>query len=155
MIYVVAAYTITLSVLALYAVVLQHRGRAFAADQDATRAVRPVALPRGFNLGAALLSPFWMWKHGMRLPGSILLAFFAAMVLLYEREMWIPFLLTAMVPLAAGAALGLVGNRIAASHRGAESVAELSANQLPWATAGIGLYAFVLPWAWYFLYAGP
>ena len=114
-----------------------------------------MGLPRGFNLGAALLSPFWMWKHGMRLPGSILLAFFAAMVLLYEREMWIPFLLTAMVPLAAGAALGLVGNRIAASHRGAESLADFSASQLPWATAGVTLYAFVLPWVWYFASAAP
>ena len=155
MIYVVAAYTITMSALALYAVLLQHRGRAFAADQDAIGTVGAMGLPQGFNLGAALLSPFWMWKHGMRLPGSILLAFFAATVLLYERQMWIPFLFAAMVPLAAGAALGFVGNRIAAKHRGVESVAELSANQLGWATTGIGLYAFVLPWALYFLYAGP
>jgi hypothetical protein len=154
-IYVIAAYTITLSVLAIYGMLLQHRGRVFAADQDATRTADAVGLARGFNLGAALLSPLWMWKHGMRLPGSVLLAFFAAMVLLYEREMWIPFLFVAMVPIAAGAALGFVGNRIAASHRGDESVAELSTNQLPWATAGIVLYALVLPWTWYFLYASP
>jgi hypothetical protein len=154
-IYVVAAYTITLSALALYCVLLQHRGRVFAADQDATTNVLATGLPRGFNLGAALLSPIWMWKHGMRLPGSVLLVFFGATVLLYERQMWIPCLLAAMVPLAAGAALGFVGNRIAAGHRGAETVAEFSTSQLPWATAGIGLYTFVLPWAWYFLYASP
>ena len=153
MIYVVAAYTITLSALALYCVFLQHRGRVFAADQDATTNVLAAGLPRGFNLGAALLSPLWMWKHGMRLPGLVLLVFFGAALLLYWRQMWIPFLLAAMVPLAAGAAVGFVGNRIAVGHRGAETVAEFSASQIPWAMAGIGVYTFVLPWAWYFLYA--
>ncbi len=155
MIYAVAAYTITLSALALYGVLLQHRERVFAGDQDTTTNVLAGGLPRGFNLGAALLSPLWMWKHGMRLPGLVPLVFFGAAVLLYGRQMWIPFLLAAMVPLAAGAALGFVGNRIAVGHRGAETIAEFSASQLPWATAGIGLYTFVLPWAWYFLYASP
>ena len=153
MVYVVAAYTITLSALALYGALLQHRGRVFAADQDATTNVLAAGLPRGFTLGAALLSPVWMWKHGMRLPGMVVLLFFGATILLYERQMWIPLLFAAMVPLAAGAALGFVGNRIAVGHRGAETVADFSASQLPWATAGIGLYTFVLPWAWYFLYA--
>ena len=148
MIYVIAAYTITLSALALYGVLLQHRGRVFSKDQDVTTAGGP---PSGFNMGAALLSPVWMWGHGMRLLGVALLALFAMLVPLYDREMWIPFLFVAMVPVAAGAALGFVGNRIATGHRGVESLAEFSASQLRWATAGVSLYAFVLPWVWYFL----
>ena len=111
-------------------------------------------LPPGFNLGAALLSPFWMWAHGMRLPGVIVLAFFLALLPLYDRAVWLPRLFVGIVPLAAGAALGLVGNRIAIAHRGPESVASFSTNQLPWALVGITLFTIVLPWAWYFVYAG-
>ena len=151
MIYVIAAYTITLSALGLYTVLMQHRGRVFAAEQDATTLGTAGAPPRGFNVGAALLSPVWMWVHGMRLPGAALLVFCVAMVPLYGRAMWIPFLFVTMVPLAAGAALGFVGNRIAMAHRGVESLADFSASQLPWATVGITLFAFVLPWVWYFV----
>ncbi len=86
----------------------------------------------------------------MRLPGAALFVLCTAMVPLYDREMWIPLLFVAIVPVAAGAALGFVGNRIAADHRGVESLAELSTSQLPWATVGVVLYAFVLPWVWYF-----
>lgn len=89
----------------------------------------------------------------MRLPGAALLVLWLALVPLYGHGMWAPFLFVAMLPLAAAAALGFVGNRIAVEHRGAESVAEFSSSQLPWATAGVALYALVLPWAWYFLYA--
>ena len=153
MIYVIAAYTITLSALALYGVVLQHRGRVFASDQDAMTTGTAGGLPRGFNVGAALLSPIWMWGHGMRLAGAALLVPYMAMVPLYDREVWMPLLFVAMVPLAAGAALGFVGNRIAVGHRGAESRGDFSRSQLPWATAAVALYAFVLPWVWYFLYA--
>jgi hypothetical protein len=67
--------------------------------------------------------------------------------------MWIPFLFVGMVPLAAGAALGFVGNRIAVAHRGVENQADFSASQLPWAMVGVMLFAFVLPWAWYFMNA--
>ena len=87
--------------------------------------------------------------------GAGLFVLCTAMVPLYGRGMWIPFLFVGMVPLAAGAALGFVGNRIAVSHRGAESLADFSASQLPWATAGVTLYAFVLPWVWYFASAAP
>ena len=153
MIYVIAAYTITLCTLALYGVLLQHRGRVFAADPDASRERGAADRPRGFNVGAALLSPIWMLGHGMRVPGAILLAFWAGAIPLYEREVWIPLLFVMMVPLAAGAALGFVGNRIASVHRGPESVAAFSASQLPWAIAGIALYTFALPWIWYFLQA--
>ena len=151
MIYVIAAYTITLSALALYGVLLQHRGRVFSVDLDGMPTGITDGPPTGFNLGAALLSPIWMWGHGMRLPGVVLLALCTAMAPLYLREMWTPLLFVAMIPLAAGAALGFVGNRVAAGHRGAESLAEFSSSQLRWATAGITLYAFVLPWLWYFL----
>ena len=151
MIYVIAAYSITLSALALYGVLLQHRGRVFSADQDAATTGTAGGPPSGFNIGAALLSPIWMWGHGMRLPGVGLFALFAAMVPLFDREMWIPLLFVAMLPIAAGAALGFVGNRIATGHRGVESLAEFSASQLPWAIAGVTIYAFVLPWVWYFL----
>lgn len=151
MIYVIAAYTITLSALVLYGVLLQHRGRVFSVGPDGMPTGIADGPPTGFNPGAALLSPIWMWGHGMRLPGVVLLALCTAMVPLYLREMWTPLLFVAMIPIAAGAALGFVGNRVAAGHRGAESPAEFSSSQLPWAIAGITLYAFVLPWLWYFL----
>ncbi len=157
MIYVIAAYTITLGALALYGVLLQHRGRVFAVDaetmttgsSDGTTG----AVPLGFNVGAAFLSPIWMWRHGLRRPGVVLLVLYVALVPLYDRGMWIPFLFVAMVPLAAGAALGFVGNRIAVAHRGAERLAKFSASQLPWSTAGVVFSAIVLPWVWYFRYA--
>jgi hypothetical protein len=152
-IYVVAAYTITLCALALYGVLLQHRERLFAANADTMTTGTAGSLPRGFNVGAALLSAVWMWGHGMRGPGGALIVLCAMLIPLYDREMWMPFLFLAMVPLAAGAALGFVGNRIAVSHRGVESLAEFSTSQLPWATAGVALYAFVLPWVGYLLYA--
>jgi len=152
-IYVIAAYTITLSALALYGVLLQHRGRAFSADQDAMTLGAEGRPPRGFNVGAALLPPVWMWAHGMRLPGAGLFVLCTAMVPLYARGMWIPFLFVAMVPLAAAVALGFVGNRIAVAHRGIESQADFSASQLPWAMVGVMLFAFALPWAWYFMNA--
>jgi prolipoprotein diacylglyceryltransferase len=162
-VYAIAAYTITLGALALYAVMLQHRRRVFAASPDALHGGsdgRSVATgdPPGFNLGAALLAPFWMWRHGMPIPGTILLGTWIAVVPLYANARypnaeWIALVFVGAVPLAAGAALGFVGNRIARGHRGAESVAAFSASQLPWATAGVVLFSIVLPWAWYFAFA--
>lgn len=151
MIYAIAAYSITLGTLAFYGVFLHHHRRAFSrAHAELVTASAP---PNGFNLGAALLSPFWLWGHGLRWPGVTLLALCAAIPPLWDRQMWIPLLVVSMVPFAAGAALGFVGNRIAAGHRNPESVAEFSASQLPWAIAGIGLYTIVLPWVWYFVFA--
>lgn len=156
-VYVIAAYTIPLCTLALYAVFLRHRERVFAADAEAEAteaACGPSGEPTaGFNIGAALLSPVWMWGHGMRVPGALLLVLFGVMVPLSAREMWTPLLFVATVPLAAGAALGFVGNRIAVRHRGAESRAAFSKSQLPWATVGVLIYAVVLPWVWYFVFA--
>jgi hypothetical protein len=151
LIYAIAAYSITLSALALYGVVLQHRARVYSLDQDSSAGI----VPAGFNVGAALLSPFWMWAHGMRLPAALLFGIGAAMIPLLEREMWIPVMLLGSTLLAAGAALGFVGNRIAFGHRGNESLRDFSSSQLPWSTIGIALYTIVFPWGWYFLlYAG-
>ena len=108
MIYVIAAYTITLSALALYGVLIGHRRRQFAAEQDSMTSGATGSLPRGFNVGAALLSPLWMWGHGLRLPGAGLIVLCTAMVPLYGRGMLIQFFFVGIVPLAAGAALGFV-----------------------------------------------
>ena len=153
LIYVLAAYSITIGTLALYGVLLQHRGRSYALDQSAAPGESAPGRSLGFNLGAALLSPFWMWQHGMRAAGAVVFVLCLALVPLYEREMWIPLLFIAMVPLAAGTALGFVGNRIATNHRASETATEFAASQLPWAIAGVGLFTIVLPWLWYFSYA--
>jgi hypothetical protein len=155
-IYVIAAYSLTIGVLALYVALLQHRSRAAAATLEAA-AVAPDAAGaetsgprRGFNLGASLLAPFWMWAHGMRASGATLLLVYLACWQLYQRELWLSLLFVAMIPVAGGAALGILGNRIAASHGGIANSADLSASQLPWSLAGIVLYAFVLPWLYFF-----
>jgi hypothetical protein len=36
---------------------------------------------------------------------------------------------------------------------GVEDLRDRSARQWPWTAAGIVLYAFVLPWLWYFVVA--
>ena len=86
----------------------------------------------------------------MPLPGALLLVPTVAVIPLYAKQLWIPLLFVGLLPLAAGAALGVVANRIAVAHTGLEQPGEFSASQLPWALAGIVLYFFVLPWAWYF-----
>lgn len=150
MIYAIAAYSITLGVLALYLVLLQHRQRQYADERASLSAGEPLDPRKGFNAGACLLAPLWMLGHGMPIPGAALLLLSAAAVALYLREMWIPLIFVSIVPLAAGAALGFVGNRIAAAHTGLDRAGPVSESQLPWALAGITLHAFVLPWAWYF-----
>ncbi len=162
MIFVVAAYSITLGVLAFYGVLLQHRERVYGAASvgSAEATSEDSGAIRGFNLGAMLLAPFWMWSHGMRLPGTILLGLEAGVIGLFLRGAGrgaggIGVLLLSIVLLAASVALGVVGNRVAARHRGAESVAAFSASQFPWAVAGIVVYTVVLPWAWYFFVHQP
>lgn len=147
MVYAIAAYSITLGTLAIYAVLVQHRQRvAVAALARAGGAALPD--PRnGFNLGAALLSPFWMWANGLRLPGALLLSVCLAMGPLLQRESWLPLLFVAMIPVAAGTALGFAGNRIAYERAEAMDPAAFSAQQLRWALAGIVLHLVVLPWA--------
>jgi len=154
LVYAIAAYTITLGVLGLYWAVLAHRRTEFAEAHARTAASAALEDPRkGFNLGACLLAPVWMLRHGMTLPGALLLAPCLAILPLYQREMWLPLLFVGMVPIAAGAALGFVGNRIGVAHTGLESPAAFSSSQLPWSLAGIALYTIVLPWGWYFMEA--
>ena len=156
MIYVIAAYSLTVGVLALYIVLLQHRSCTAAAtlqamSEGSERSGAKAADPRrGFNLGALLLAPFWMWIHGMRAAGATLLFVCLAIWPLYQRELWLALIFVALLPVAGGAALGIVGNRIAASHLGIENSADLSTSQLPWSIAGIVLYVFVLPWLYFF-----
>ena len=154
MIFVVAAYTITLGVLALYGVLLQHRERILVREVGGCRD-SDGGVTGSFNIGAMLLAPFWMWSHGMRIPGAVLLGLWAGLAWLalggIQGDMAdVAFLLVSMVLLAAGAALGMVGNRIAASHRGNESSTAFFASQLPWAIAGVLVYTILLPWLWYF-----
>jgi len=148
--YTLAAYSITLGVLALYGVLMQHRRRVVEATAEASRAgsgLGPASDPaRGFNLGAMLLAPLWMMAHGMRIGGALLLAVWLALWPLAQQQAWLALLFVGAVPLAAGAALGFVGNRIAAEHRGLGRAEPLSTSQLPWALAGIALHVFVLPW---------
>ena len=150
MVYAIAAYTITLGVLGLYWVVLAHRRTEFAESRARTTADALEDPRKGFNVGACLLAPVWMLRHGMTLPGVVLLAPCLAVVPLYSREMWLPLLFVGMIPVAAGAALGFVGNRIAVAHTGLETPGAFSGSQLPWSLAGIALYTIVLPWLWYF-----
>ncbi|MEM9177446.1 MAG: hypothetical protein AAGC67_19700 [Myxococcota bacterium] len=150
MVYAIAAYSITLGVLGLYWAVLAHR-RVEIETAHARAAGRALSDPRkGFNVGALLLAPFWMLRHGMTIPGALLLLPTLAIVPLFHRELWIPLLFVGMVPLAAGAALAFVGNRIAVAHTGLDAPDAYSASQLPWALAGIAFYTVVLPWAWFF-----
>ena len=150
MIYTLAAYSITLGVLALYGVLMQHRRRMIesTAESTASRSGSGLASDptRGFNLGAMLLAPIWMMAHGMRIGGILLLAVWVALWPLAQQQAWIAILFVGAIPLAAGAALGFVGNRIAAEHRGLGRAEALSVSQLPWALAGIALHVFVLPW---------
>ncbi len=150
MVYTIAAYSITLGVLGLYWAVLAHRRREFAESQALATQGALEDPRKGFNVGAFLLAPVWMLRHGMMLPGALLLAPCLALGPLYLREMWVPLIFVAVVPVAAGAALGFVGNRIAVSHTGLEAPGAFSGTQLPWALAGIALHTVVLPWAWFF-----
>ncbi|MCR9094325.1 MAG: hypothetical protein NXI30_08915 [bacterium] len=151
MVYVIAAYSITLGALGLYWALLAHR-RIEVEAARARVAGTPLADPRrGFNAGALLLAPFWMLKYGMTVPGTLLLVPTVAIAPLVQRELWLPLLFVGTVPLAAGAALAFVGNRIAVAHTGVEEPDAFSASQLPWALVGIALYTVILPWAWFFL----
>ncbi|MFP6656069.1 MAG: hypothetical protein VCB25_10615 [Myxococcota bacterium] len=150
MVYVLAAYSITIGTLMFYGVILQHRRR--LVELDLARPSRPMRSIE-FNLGVALLSPFWMWQHGMRAAGTGRLILYLTMLPLYDQQRWILLLFVAMVPLAAGTALGFVGHRIARNDRSSESPAEYWASQLPWSLAGVGLYSVILPWFWYFRFA--
>jgi hypothetical protein len=153
LVYVIAAYTITIGTLALYGVMIRHRQRVATAAlvQEAGSLVPD---PRkGFNIGAALLAPFWMWVHGMRIPGVVLLVVALGMLPLAQAELWIPLMTLATIVVAAAAALGFAGNRIAVDHLALEDPAAFASSQLPWAVAGIVLHVIVIPWVYFFLIA--
>jgi hypothetical protein len=151
LVYAIAAYTITIGTLAIYAVLIQYRQRVAFATLAQSGGVAARDPRTGFNLGAALLAPFWMWANGLRMAGASLLAVTLAIGPLARDERWIPLLFVVMIPVAAGAALGFAGNRIAYARLGTEDPAAFAASQLPWAIAGIVLHAVVLPWACFFL----
>jgi hypothetical protein len=155
-IYTIAAYSITIGILALYGVMLQYRNRlAAVALADAGRGPAPDP-KRGFDLGAVLWAPVWMVAHGMPWAGALVGLACVAPWLLYEWALWVPLVLVATIPLAAGAALGFVGNRIAFGRWGSRPVEGFWASQRRWALTGIVLHAFVLPWVAYLtLSAGP
>ena len=89
----------------------------------------------------------------MRMAGAVLLALSLAIAPLVQLEMWIPALAVTAIPLAATAALGFAGNRIAVNYLGATDPAAFAATQLPWAIAGIILFTVIGPWVWYFAVA--
>lgn len=151
MVYAIAAYTLTIGVLALYGLAVGHRERVAAAEWARVASQPSATSGGGFNVGACLLAPFWLLSHGARLPGVLLLLAVVALIPLAAQGLWTAFSIVALIPVAAGAALGFVGNRIAAQHLSLPEAAALSATQLPWALVGIGLHVFVLPWAIYFL----
>lgn len=148
MIYAIASYSITFGALGVYWVVTAHRRRE-SAEAYARATGAALEDPRvGFHPGAALLAPLWMLRHGMVVPGALLLVPLVALVPLLAREMFVPALFVGAVPAAAGAALGLVANRIGVGHTGLDTPAAWSASQLPWSLAGVVLYTVVLPVTW-------
>lgn len=137
MAYVVAAYSITISVLLVYGVLLQHRAR--------------LAEPRrtgGFNLGAALLAPLWALFHGQRAAGAALVV--ATIALAAARASGQTLVVALLAPFLLGAALffGVVGNRISGADGGEPAVR--ARTELRWALAGALLHTLVVPWACYF-----
>lgn len=151
MVYAIAAYTITFGVLGLYWAVLSHRRTERVEAHARATGGRLEDPRRGWNVGAFFLAPLWMVRHGLALPGALLLVPALAAPVLLVRELWTPLLFVGSLPVAAGAALAFVGNRIGVAHTGLEAPAAFSASQLPWALAGIALYTIVLPWGWFFL----
>lgn len=157
MVYVVAAYSITVSVLLIYGVLLQHRARVARARLTEARSPGRGAsrggargLESGFNLGAALLTPFWAAAHGRPLIGAALLAAFAALAAAQAGGVRLAVLLLAPLLLGASLFFGIVGNRIAATRSADRDPVAFAQSQLPWALAGAVLYTVVLPWVWHF-----
>ena len=153
MVYVLGAYSITISVLSIYGVMLQHRAQtARAGIPSGSRGAR-AELGRGFNLGAALLAPFWAWFHGLRAVGATLLLTGAVLAFALSSGLRWPAMLLAAILAASTVVLGAVGNRIAAGEPASADPAAFFSRQFRWALAGVVLHTIVLPWACYFLIA--
>jgi hypothetical protein len=111
---------------------------------------------RGFNLGAALLAPFWAFAHGMAVAGGAYLAALVALVglvVVRSPAMQMPLWLLASLLIGGAVFFGAVGNRIVAGSArtasGGDAVA-IATRELRWAVAGALLHTVVLPWACYF-----
>ncbi|MFO0691063.1 MAG: hypothetical protein U0900_20365 [Myxococcota bacterium] len=154
MVYVVAAYSITIGVLLIYGVLLQHRARLAGA--------RPVT---GFNLGAALLAPLWALFHGQRAAGAALLVATAAFAAAQASGQAMVAALLATCLLGAALFFGVVGNRLVAAAAASDGRASggraaggdpaaRARGELRWALAGAVLHTVVLPWACYFWLVG-
>ena len=157
MVYVLAAYSITLGVLTIYGVMLQHGARIAHARLSSGSAGKGVDLGRGFNLGAALLAPIWAWFHGLRAVGATLLLTAVSLAWLCSSgaasgPRW-PAASLAAILAAAALYLGVFGNRIAVGDPASMDPAAFFARQLRWALAGAALHTVVLPWTCYFLIA--
>jgi len=156
-VYVLAAYTLTIGVLSIYGVLLQHRVRvarariAFAPGASEGAGPDPGRDPgRGFNLGAALLAPLWAWAHGLRAAGAALVAALVALALAQANGMRLPALVLVSFLLGSALFFGVAGNRIARASAGPLDPAAFEARQLTWALVGVVLHTVVLPWAAYF-----
>ena len=154
MVYVLAAYSITISVLAIYGVLLQHRAQTIRARVAGRSGGKGVALGRGFNLGAALLAPLWAWFHGLRAVGATLLVSGVVLAFAVASGLRWPALGLAAILAAAAIGLGVVGNRIAAGRPGAVDPDAFYSSQRRWALAGVVLHTLVLPWTCYFMIGG-
>ncbi len=154
MVYVLAAYSITFGVLAIYGVLLQSRAQIARARVEGGGAAASAGSIRGFNLGATLLAPFWAWFHGLRALGLTLLATSVGLVFAGASGLRGASIALAGLLAAASIGLGVVGNRLAAQRRPAEEPAAFFATQRRWALAGAVLYTVVAPWAWYLGLAG-
>jgi hypothetical protein len=149
LVYVLAAYSITVCVLLVYGLVLQHRTRiARLRLLGETK-----ALESGFNFGAALLAPFWALAHGLQAGGLALLASVGALVLAQAAGLRIAALGLAALLVGASVFLGVVGNRIAAARMDPGDPERGSARQLAWSIAGALIHTVLLPWALHFGFA--
>lgn len=154
MVYVLAAYSITFGVLAIYGVLLQSRAQIARARVADGGAAASAASFRGFNLGATLLAPFWAWFHGLRALGLTLLATSVVLVFAGASGLRGAAVTLAGILATASIGLGVVANRVAAQRRPGEEPAAFFASQRRWALVGAVLYTVVAPWVWYLGLAG-
>lgn len=154
MVYVLAAYSITFGVLAIYGVLLQSRAQIARARVEGGSAGAPAELGQGFNLGATLLAPFWAWFHGQRALGGTLLVTSVVLAFAGASGLRGAVLTLATVLAVVSVGLGFVGNRLAARCRAEGDAAAFFASERRWALAGVVLHTVVAPWAAYFWLSG-
>lgn len=146
LVYVLAAYSITLCVLLVYGLLLQHRARVALARLQGTGA----GVARGFNFGAALLAPFWALAHGVPTGGLTLLVSLGALGVALSAGLRVAVLVLTALLVGASIFLGIVGDRIAAAHQAPLDPERFSSRQLAWGLAGALVHTVLLPWIVYF-----